>query len=1212
MKAIIGADEYSNADMSTNAKVYLANDPVSDALQADTLTLELLTEPSAVYGDAIELYTRNDEFIAKMYVDSVERVSKHAWRVNAVSAVGLLIKRNHYGGIYTGEAASTVIASIMGSIPYTLAGRVSGEEIRGHLPIASARDNLHDVLQELGASILKDANGDILIDYIDTASIADIPASKIYLNEGGVNVPAKATEIVVVEHSFMQTTLDEQVTLFDNTDTGNVVSGKLIRFDEPMYNLTTLGALTIDESNANYAVVSGLGELTGYKYTHTQEEYHLATGATGDELVVSVRENELINSSNSYSLAKRLAGYYAEANTSTLAAAVSDVRSGHHISFINVYGEASDGYVEEADIALGVSVDKTDLTVATDYTPGPFGATYDSVMILDASETWQVPWVLSGQHVRVIVFSGSKGGQAGFDGEAGKTWSQDNYLGDPARGGAGGAGGLGFRLAIEEMDLTNASYIVTIGTGGAGGASNGAEGTDGTDSSFDSISSADGVATTSYYDIIDNVTYGETGDSGEAGGDGGKGVNNGTMDDPIKTGGDVIVGGTTYNGGNSFYTGQAGWFSGGGGGAAGGTNGSDATTDPLWPGFYHTNGGDGASASIVPAHESTYAKGGAGGHGGGGGGLAGGARSGGSYTDGGAIGAAGAGGAGGQGSDGFVLIYYNNSGEIIRTASGALVSFIDGADWPMNDLSVTLMPQQAGTPWPAGGGKNLANVTNGTTVNQNITFVRSGGKATMSGTCGTSNAWCTIASSWTLKAGTYTLSGGGDNNVALSLRTDATPSVEIANTRNGDMTFTLAADAAVLLRVRVLANYVISDSITLSPQIEAGNEATEWAPYANALAISGFTGVDLTHARRQLLNIADASGTAGGVPWTAAGGVVTLNGTATSGSQAARTKIVLPAGNYKVSGGNGLTRIRVGVGPTSPGTLIGQDTGSGLSFSTAEGDTFWISVAFSNGAVLTNAEVKPMLTVEEETDLTWEQYAGSTYSVNWSGVAGTVYGGTYNELTGKLTAKYAYVDLGTIASTFSQVTSSNHSLYQTTTLASLIERPADNDTPTTARCTEFAPYAFSKITAGPSRFGVNTSGTLRFHDPRYVDDLAGFTATLSGVYLCYPLATPVEYQLSTQDIETFYGRNSFWASAGTTSASYRSCFRYSQAVAFPAGETHIDVNVPSVAVGDVVEADGLAGLTASVTAAGTVRLAVGTAPAADTPVTLYYGYGGPA
>ena len=688
MKAILNGVTYTAENFAAPPSAVFSNDLIGDQLQADMMTVDIITGtsgdgyiltadgeiltdadgnvvvpdgetyvppigvPTPAYGDEITLYGQGDVLVCKMYVDSVERVAREVYRITAVSAVGLLISRFHYGGIYNGETASDILAEIFGNIPYSVGDLVGAEQIYGHLPAGSARDNLHILLQALGASVLKDANGDVLIDYIDTTAVRSVPASETDMASGSVRYPAKATSVTVVEHAFLQTANDETETLFDNTN-DLPASGEVVLFRDPCYDLVAVG-LTVTESGANYAIVTGVGTLTGKVYTHTREERTEATGALGLEKSVAVRENELINTLNSSALLERLVNYYGAANRASVSVKGSDIRTGHHLVFTNIYGEETDGFVEEAEATLSVGLDKSDITVATDYLPGPFGNDYDSFLIIDEAGQWSVPAELTGQKVKVCVFGGARGGQAGYNGANGDLFF--GSVGKSGAGGDGGAGGQGFKLHQQEIDLTEASYLVTIGTGGAGGASNGALGSLGGDTSFGAVSSADGAEVVQYLNIISGGVYGIKGAHGVAGNPGGvigesvkyietwhDGLNTASISWPIP-----------------YSYGEPGTVYGGcGGGAAMGANGGDAySIQP--PNSVYEHGGDGATATIVPLQADGYAEGGDGGHGGGGGGASGGYKfdSGGSASGG--AGNGGAGSAGGQGADGFVLIFYHS------------------------------------------------------------------------------------------------------------------------------------------------------------------------------------------------------------------------------------------------------------------------------------------------------------------------------------------------------------------------------------------------------------------------------------------------------------------------------------------------------------------------------------------------------------------------
>lgn len=692
--------DYSVIDGGQPPQALNAVDPVSDELQADTLTFGVIAQgeergdffltlagekfefsdgsifmlsagqpaiadlASYDYGEVVEIYDANDALVSKWYLQKIERVAKWIYKFTCCSAVGLLIGRTHRGGVYTGELASILIADIMGSVPYTLSANVQDERLYGRLPLASARDNLHTVLFTLGASVLKDANGDIMIDYLDTMQ-TPVPDTRIY--EGGsVEYQTPVTSIVVIEHGFFALATDEVFTLFDNAADIAPAMSQIIIFDEAYHDLTATGSIVIEESNANYAVVSGIGTMTGKKYTHTRHEYQLATGANGEENEVRIEDVELINANNSYYLAQRLKNFYA-ANEAQLSIVKQGERAGDGITFTNAFGEASNGYIREATETYSQIV-KSDLVVVTDYTPGPFGSNYDAYVILDADQIWTVPAGLAGERVRVVCFGGSRGGQAGQKGQDGQSSTKGGTFGDAqpvaerSAGGAGGAGGAGFMILQADIVLSEASYAIAIGAGGAGGASDGDLGALGGDTSFGAFTSADGVEATTYYNVMAGEMYGETGDAGEAGGYGGAAIYSAP-----ENGEAITVDGVTYQGGiagsGSDYDQEYYTYSAAGGGAAAGNNGGDAYV----PGQHTTiksMGGPGAAATIVAAQAAGRAVGGKGGYGGGGGGGGGFVHYVGTqsswYVNG--NGTGGHGGPGGQGSNGFVVMFFNSPG----------------------------------------------------------------------------------------------------------------------------------------------------------------------------------------------------------------------------------------------------------------------------------------------------------------------------------------------------------------------------------------------------------------------------------------------------------------------------------------------------------------------------------------------------------------------
>jgi hypothetical protein len=120
-----------------------------------------------VYGDPVE-YSRDGALSGRFYLTGLTRVGKTRWRIDAVSAVGLLDNVKHYGGVYDGQDAAVsgveaVLADVIGGVfPYAVTG-FSDVRLYGYLPIATRRENLRQVLFAVGGNITKDASGDVVI-----------------------------------------------------------------------------------------------------------------------------------------------------------------------------------------------------------------------------------------------------------------------------------------------------------------------------------------------------------------------------------------------------------------------------------------------------------------------------------------------------------------------------------------------------------------------------------------------------------------------------------------------------------------------------------------------------------------------------------------------------------------------------------------------------------------------------------------------------------------------------------------------------------------------------------------------------------------------------------------------------------------------------------------------------------------------------------------
>lgn len=635
------------------------------------------------FGDTLQYYINDGAtMVGQFYVQTVKRIAKKIYRFTCTSGIGMTTYYGHNGGIYESESLGNIVREIMGNIPYTIDADLADVTCNGWLPkVKAARDNLQALLFMSGGSVKKNPNGTINFGYIGSGVVKTIP--DVNLNVGGsIENFEPATRVEVTSHEYHALQTDERITLYENT-TGVAATHLVVDFTEPCHDLEATG-LTIEESGANYAIVTGIGTLTGQKYTHVTSVYAIDTGRKSEPNVIQVTNNFMVNPGNVANVAKRVAGYYSIAKEVSYTMRITNERPGDKVTFKDPFGDQQTGYIKDMHVTLSKRLNAA-ATIALDWTPGPFGDSYSAYKVFRQSDIVNgrltFPSGMVGAQALIVLLSGAGGGQAGYDGENGKDTSIYELRGQPQDGGAGGdpgqPGERGRIYSVYENSLPAYYDNASIGVGGPGGSLNGELGQPGTDTTLGTYSTADGVQ------LIDDYTNFLTGDAfgtlnteGERGGDGGIGSGYGTDDIDTSTNGanHICEDGTVNYGGayaNGLYwtervsSGTRRYHSGGagGGGAAHGADGNDAVTtrDPVSPQTY-SNGGDGANA-VAPL-QAAETQAGRGGHGGGGGGGA-------------AVGVityswsslvsfgfnkggtGGAGSAGGQGGDGLIIVYYN-------------------------------------------------------------------------------------------------------------------------------------------------------------------------------------------------------------------------------------------------------------------------------------------------------------------------------------------------------------------------------------------------------------------------------------------------------------------------------------------------------------------------------------------------------------------------
>lgn len=494
----------------------------------------LVNDPANyTYGAAVLCYWKGD-LLGRFYMTSMLRVGKELWQITAVSPVGLLGKQRHYGGIYRGETFEAVTADIIGgAVPYSIDDILKTQAVYGYLPVSTRRDNLHQLLFAMGASVRKDEGGDIFITALRDDTASEIPDGRIF--EGGsVKHTDISAKVIVHEHTFNAYDTDEEVKLYDGevaaetitTPMGATVTGSIVLFSEAMHDLTVESG-TILESGVNYAVLSPGGGviLRGKKYTHAMRAVVRPAEATADVTENShvVEKATLVSILNSESVADRLYSYYTSAETIETDIVVDGERPGDSVTFNDPFDSPAAGLITSM-VMTPSGILRAEVEIVKGFSPNSDpGNAYSSLDTFAEDGIWVSP--VTGK-ARIVLIGGGDGGWSGGDGEAGD-YSVGAGYGQAGTPGVAGLYGNGGRILVATVDVVEGeSYAITIGKGGTGGVNSGktsVQGGLGTATTFgDLYTSALGSPSSSgYTELFSGNIYGKRGKSGIPGGKGG-------------------------------------------------------------------------------------------------------------------------------------------------------------------------------------------------------------------------------------------------------------------------------------------------------------------------------------------------------------------------------------------------------------------------------------------------------------------------------------------------------------------------------------------------------------------------------------------------------------------------------------------------------------------------------------------------------------------
>lgn len=582
------------------------------------------------YGTRITYYA-DGEIAGVFYVKTVERVQRAWYKIHAVSAIGLLDKQYHKGGIYTGMYLQDLIEDIVGTdYDYVIDGTVAVQTVYGWLPYATRRDNLYQVLLAYGVEITVGDNGSMFFTFPEEMPAAEIPQDRVFVG-GKVIYDEPASRIEISEHAYHYDPANEEVILFDNSSDA-AVTDSLVVFDQPVFPASIYcsdGNLTISSPEANCAVVTGTGVLKGIPYVHNVRVITQKNPSAPVEKVVAVQDATLVSFVTADNVLTRLSEYYFNAQRVEQDIKVESEKPGRLYTLEDPFNQFMSGYIARMTKSV-TSFARARCRFIQNFEPTGYGASYNNRLLIplgpNDSETWTIPAYVFEKEIPAIRVTLIGKGQ---DGEAGQDGANGPYSADKAAkgglGGLGGKAGRGGNILTVTVLATGLTEIAVFNDGEESVMS----------SLYYNYSSADGAPSRfGYLDVLTQEVFAHPGTDGVDGAPGGDGdfyAHNTGTPNKAQPGADVVYEGVAYHGGDigdrsSINGSQIGissnltiYISGrGGGGAAAGANGLAPVTTQ---GGYLGPGGIGANAVAPDPTPDVPGSGGNGGHGGGGGGA---------------------------------------------------------------------------------------------------------------------------------------------------------------------------------------------------------------------------------------------------------------------------------------------------------------------------------------------------------------------------------------------------------------------------------------------------------------------------------------------------------------------------------------------------------------------------------------------------------------
>lgn len=448
----------------------------------------------------------------------------------------------------------------------------------------------------------------------------------------------------------------------------------------------------------------------------------------------------------------------------------------------------------------------------------------------------------------------------------------------------------------------------------------------------------------------------------------------------------------------------------------------------------------------------------------------------------------------------------------VKTATGSLVSFDDGADdIPVVDAVANVEPQQNlngyDNPWAGGANDNkwdevweAGGISNAGVLFTSDTAIRSKNFNPMSA----ETNYCLVKpENMQFKINYY-----DSNYDSLSYYAFRSNANEVVTTPANTAYFKISLGSDLYPETTYNNNVAVNYP----------SSQTTYSPYKNICPISGWTGANIIRVGNNI--VSDLSPTNGSY--------LTNDG---SISYSANTKMyadyipIIAGSKYIISyaNNNPNVRLRVHEYDASQGWLrqavseVFQSESVIFEYTTSADASF---IRFSLAVTATNVSVA----------------IGNKFTKDWSAVANTVYSGTVDFTTGVLTvnkAQYTFTGNENI-SVSTQGGNNRFNFYSS---------PVTFATSPNVSSEKCSMYTVNSSPVGGNLYDqvIYATGTsIIWRDDRYANATEMKTALASEILqIVAPLATPITVQLTPIEIRTLYKDNNIWSDTGNVTISYR-------------------------------------------------------------------------